>query len=480
MSAKMERIIVKNLFGKFNYDLNLDNGYEVSILIAPNGFGKTTIFNILSFIFHPTLDEFETIQYIPFDEFSCELSNKTILKLKKEKNELLFIIAISEQLKTSIAGSISVNFNTVSFLQDFLTSDKRLSYNEFMEQKYKEYTEARLSYFEKKTDDYKDDLAENRKNYYYWTHTFDNAQSYDNFTKPIEGFKNLYKNVTNGLSINYTQANRLLIVNKRGGAKDVLDIINNDILNKFTILNNKYGDSLSKGKDKILEIFLTMSFDNNNYQEMALETKRDIVKGLEDYISRITHYNNLNLIEPSNIITKDFSKILERTFLEFDNMSVSNINGVGQFTLLRLSLINMYLQAFSNALMTFEDFYNKLKLLTEILNERNKITMKTFTFSRTDGIEINTDGKILPLKKLSSGEKNDLVMFYNLIFKSKNGGIVLIDEPEISLHIEWQETVLDKMLKICKLNNLQAIISTHSPHIVSGHVELLINGGNLC
>lgn len=80
----------------------------------------------------------------------------------------------------------------------------------------------------------------------------------------------------------------------------------------------------------------------------------------------------------------------------------------------------------------------------------------------------------IDLDCLSSGEKNDFVMFYQLIFNTQEFGIVLIDEPEISLHIEWQEEYLDFLQKICSMNSLQAIVATHSPNIINGHFDLYV------
>ena len=68
-------------------------------------------------------------------------------------------------------------------------------------------------------------------------------------------------------------------------------------------------------------------------------------------------------------------------------------------------------------------------------------------------------------------------MFYRLIFNTSINGIVLIDEPEISLHIEWQEDYLDRLIDICQMNGLQAIVATHSPNIVNGHFDLFVDKG---
>lgn len=55
----------------------------------------------------------------------------------------------------------------------------------------------------------------------------------------------------------------------------------------------------------------------------------------------------------------------------------------------------------------------------------------------------------------------------------------LIDEPEISLHITWQKQFLGDLLEVSKLIALHAIVATHSPQIVSSHLDIQIDLGEL-
>ena len=471
MSIKIDRIIVKNMFGKFNYDLKLDNGYDVSILIAPNGCGKTTIFNILNFIFCPGPEGFEIIRNVPFDEFTCTLSNKAILKLKQENGEIVFII-IPDSSNISI-NEIKLGFETTYFLGYSLQNNKMPSYDEFMEIKYKEY-DGKSNH---SNESVKNNYFRNRNNYFYWMHFFKDANSYDQFTKPIDNFKNYLKSVADNLFVNYIPANRLFFVNKDGEASDSLDKINNEIKNSFGLINETYRDNLLSAKDKIFEVFLGPDFEEGDYYKEIEASYDNVVKAVNEYIQKVINYNDLNLIEASDVINKSFKNIVDRICNDFNKMPGSCNESFDKSTLLKLSFINLYIKLFSETLGTFEDFYNRLKLFFEILNRRNKITEKEFVFSKCDGIKFKVNDSFLSLKLLSSGEKNDLVMLYNLIFRSNNGGLVLIDEPEISLHIEWQETIIDTMLEICKMNGLQAIIATHSPHILNGRFDLLLEGG---
>jgi len=76
----------------------------------------------------------------------------------------------------------------------------------------------------------------------------------------------------------------------------------------------------------------------------------------------------------------------------------------------------------------------------------------------------NSLGKEFDINGLSSGEKQLFLRGLSLKFLEANNSIILIDEPEISLHPEWQQKII-KVYENIGMNN-QLIIATHSPHIV--------------
>ncbi len=129
----------------------------------------------------------------------------------------------------------------------------------------------------------------------------------------------------------------------------------------------------------------------------------------------------------------------------------------------------------------------KLELFIEIINTKTVFSNKQMRIDNEkkgvvfEPLESKSGKKhVIPLEKLSSGEKHDFIMFYELIFNADRTSVFLIDEPEISLHVAWQMEFIDILERICKLNGTQAIIATHSPDIVNGHDDLLISlGGKL-
>jgi hypothetical protein len=76
------------------------------------------------------------------------------------------------------------------------------------------------------------------------------------------------------------------------------------------------------------------------------------------------------------------------------------------------------------------------------------------------------------LDQISSGEMHQVVLYYEFLFNCDPGTIVLIDEPEISLHVYAQSLFIDNIRKIAGENNLQFIVATHSPTIIGDHGDL--------
>ena len=118
------------------------------------------------------------------------------------------------------------------------------------------------------------------------------------------------------------------------------------------------------------------------------------------------------------------------------------------------SNIGTRLERFTNA---FHKIYDGEKTFSEIKNDKGS---KKIIFVDSKGEEIS-------LNDLSTGEKQ---IIYRVGYILKNlanisGGIILIDEPEISLHPTWQIKLKDFLLEIFKDYDVQIIIATHSPYI---------------
>lgn len=73
-------------------------------------------------------------------------------------------------------------------------------------------------------------------------------------------------------------------------------------------------------------------------------------------------------------------------------------------------------------------------------------------------------GETLHPYQLSSGEKQMLVILLTVLIEDNLPYVLFMDEPEVSLHIEWQKRLIDLILDLNP--NVQIILTTHSPAVI--------------
>lgn len=142
--------------------------------------------------------------------------------------------------------------------------------------------------------------------------------------------------------------------------------------------------------------------------------------------------------------------------------------------------LKIYFEDFEKKYSVFADFIERLDLYTDIINSH--LSFKSIRITRESGLVVvdNDDpNHILKLEQLSSGEKQEIVLFYELIFETEKQLLLLIDEPEISLHIMWQKLFMEDLDRVVSLGNLKVIVATHAPQIINNRWDLQIDLGEL-
>lgn len=102
-------------------------------------------------------------------------------------------------------------------------------------------------------------------------------------------------------------------------------------------------------------------------------------------------------------------------------------------------------------------------LFCDIVDDMFSVTEKTINRDAVQ-VELWQWGEQLNLKLLSSGEKQLLVILMTVLLEDGDHTVLFMDEPEVSLHIEWQQSLLDTILRLNP--NVQIILTTHSPAII--------------
>ncbi|BBM39358.1 hypothetical protein JCM16775_2069 [Leptotrichia hofstadii] len=258
--------------------------------------------------------------------------------------------------------------------------------------------------------------------------------------------------------------------------------------------------SNGSGKTRILES-IKECFENNiaiinlkisNELEMFFEEKEEECKnkiGNEKYFYKALNSFSFddkqkNVMDTSYLAIKENLPILPKIIyvpieINFQKMKTASTTLVQEYKFINIVDTNLIkdIPSYIATKMISAMFKNKNETVRDVqkkvFNEINEI----FEILDIDvkAEDISQDGKNIPIFENSSGDKFDInelssgekqLFLRTLAIKMLNpeNSVILIDEPELSLHPKWQQRIVDVYRKIGKNN--QIIIATHSPHIL--------------
>lgn len=103
------------------------------------------------------------------------------------------------------------------------------------------------------------------------------------------------------------------------------------------------------------------------------------------------------------------------------------------------------------------------KMFQDIIDDLFKETGKQIIRSENE-IRFSQLGEVLRPYQLSSGEKQMLAILLTVLVEDRKSYVLFMDEPEVSLHFEWQKRLIELILKLNP--NVQLIVATHSPAVI--------------
>jgi len=175
-----------------------------------------------------------------------------------------------------------------------------------------------------------------------------------------------------------------------------------------------------------------------------------------------------------NDLALQLKKLREIGLLDAEGIQPFDTESLDQVEKSKLEIMNLYVRDSERKLSVFDNISSRIQVLLEGLN--SKFKNKNIRLSKERGlIAIGPHDLDLALDELSSGEQHEIVLLYELLFKVTPNTLVLIDEPELSLHMTWQKAFLPELLSISREIGFSSILATHSPFIVGERDDLLIS-----
>ncbi len=423
----IKNLYIENLFGRFNYNIALKtNG--ITIITGPNGFGKSTILKIINALSK------ERIQYLIGLDFSkIEIAfdtTKTII----EKNDT----------------DISIDGISLSFFKktqdDYIIHSRRRGYFRKTPDGYidmrtgRRYTDDEFDYDFLQDDDFWEEIM-----------SYGNDERYP---KELIQLKQKLKEISENCGrIRLISEQRLIRRETQPRRADEIRTI--DVISDLP-------EQLKKEIQKVYDEYSSVSNKLDSSYPKRLFSAKDGLENKNEFTARLYATN------------EKFKKLNQYGLVDISIIDSKNYNSKHS------TALKIYFDDFAEKFKVFQELIQKLDLFTSIINER--LTFKKILITRTDGFKIvdeENEEKTLELSQLSSGEKQEIVLFYELIFNTKSEFLLLIDEPEISLHIMWQKKFMDDLLAVSKQTKISAVVATHSPQIVSKHWDIQIDLGEM-
>lgn len=228
-------------------------------------------------------------------------------------------------------------------------------------------------------------------------------------------------------------------------------------------------------RDKVYDEMLA-PLDVINY-ENALSIDYKQANRAKDLLTKLSKDENVTKITKK---ISEFIDVFEESYndfvFSFKNKS-KNIDNTNNNKFLHLMMLGFQLNKINKIIEYAKENSDKIAELrspiTRFVNSVNlffKEGEKSISVAGNGNIIVinkKLKNKRMQIEELSSGEKQIITLMAYLAFEvdGHKQPIYIVDEPEVSLHITWQERFVDALLEACP--NGQFILATHSPSIIA-------------
>ncbi len=446
IKMRLKRINVKGLFGIFDHDIPLKTKDRITIIHGLNGFGKTTILKMVNAVFNGRFSEFFQV---PFRSFELTFIDNSKIRIEHIKNGKKRKFAQKENLKIDYIRN-NEEKKEPYILKPLRPEDLDILIH-IIEREIKEIERIRPDrWIDRITGDILD-LEDVIFRYSYKLYRYN--KMFPVFEEKRGNIPKWLKKISESEYTLFIETERLMSFKpsrkkRESENRPVLTVheFSKELAYKIQQTLAEYGNQ-SQTLDRTFPERIIEANPENAMKNGKLELK------LKELEKKRNKYIEAGVFEKSE--SMDFGK--------FKTINASN-----------RSVLTIYVNDIEKKLKVFEVLAQKLDVFVTSINERFKF--KKMSVNKEVGFIFQNlkDGNKISLENLSSGEQHELVVLYNLLFVVSPNTLILIDEPEISLHVEWQEIFIRDLVEIAKLSMIDVLLATHSPSIIHDRWDLTI------
>jgi ABC-type transport system involved in cytochrome c biogenesis ATPase subunit len=430
-NVRVRKISVEGLFGRFNYEIPLNLDDRITIVHGPNGFGKTTLLRLVAGLFSRNNG---TLLSTPYTKLEVDLDNGSSISVLRDVSASSPSDEIRRRLVFSYRGESS---NESFTLQDIRPDHEHIPLHTI--------------------DEIIPELDREGPNL--WRHVpsgelLSVGAVLERYSEVLGGRRSepppeWLQSVRQLVPVRLIEAERLQAarpartrqanVSPGRAAKLYSQELGTIIKQTFT----EYG-TLSQSLDR--------SFPARVVTHRAPLAMDKLQAALEEIEAKRTRLTEAGLLEP-----------------EGEDTTVEVLQHVDES---KLPVLSVYVQDTHQKLSVFDNLVARVERFKRSINDR--FLYKRVFIGREGFSFKTTEGDPLDPASLSSGEQHEIVLLYELLFRAAENSLILLDEPEISLHVAWQEQFLSDLEATTALSQIDAIVATHSPQIIGDRWDLTV------
>jgi len=434
-SIHVSQIEVKDLFGRFNYQIpsdssNLSLPSGTMLLYGDNGCGKTTI---LRLVFHTLAKAARAghrtyLSRTKFMQLTMRFSDGTSVLVKKKNPDLLgtFDMILSRPKKPDISYTFEAE------------EDYRIPAREHEPDDYYKLLDA---------------LSEIGLSLYFLTDTRTIMVDQSRI-RPSQ----YQRSIPTEDEILYRETLAEPRTQRRMEPEEIAqELVRNSVRRVNFLLGNQSIRASSRSESNVNVLYreIIRRLVGSPEQTIELEKERkeiiERIESLQKNSERFARFGLLPRFVGKEILTNVKSA-------SDDKMEVLS------------NVLTPYLDSLESKFNTLSDLQERIELFVDTINRFYQGKMIRLDVRR--GLSIQTqDREVIQPEYLSSGERQLLLLFCNTLLTLNTPSLVLIDEPELSLNIKWQRSLLPSLLDFVSNSPIQFIFATHSFEILSEYID---------
>ena len=447
-SRQLVKVEASRVLGEYTHEISIDREKKFTILYGPNGVGKTKMLEIIHNI---SCMNTRILKRIPFGVAILHYSDESYLRVAR-------LFGSESQINSNESSDSSLEFTLCRpNTQDVVwRSDKH--------DRFRDWVEKRTSFVEEGPDIWRS-LRDDEV-----VSTADLASRY--------GYLARSKFQANEMTKSMTEI------------RDFLESVPSFLIETQRLKIEQYDDDArgrmpwgSKRVKMNSRPMITRQSEIIRGHLSRAQTEHSKITQAKDrtFPRRVLIDGDIGSIPDADAIAKRYYKqnALRTRLARVASMRLEDELSLPDRTLSKweLRLLEVYLDDAEAKLEPLVDVLTRIEMLEAFVNDRLLNKMLEVNDDKGLVVKRKSDGESIALDSLSSGEQHEIILLVDMLFNVDKGSVVLIDEPEISLHVAWQLEFIPMVAKIAELIGFVFIVATHSPQIINGEMKSAVRLG---